>query len=144
MYRLSLAKKVERTLTFTLVTGHYMTVNLSTVGRDWVAGITTAPLQQAVVLRVAALESVEGLPEDDSDVEAVVHRNPTLSLMLENLSRQSKHVVVYLATRQWRGTLCEVGADWCDVVTATGALVTIPLSRVLWLSVGSDLGDGDN
>jgi len=121
-----------------------MTVNLSTVGRDWVAGITTAPLQQAVVLRVAALESIEGLLVDEADIDAVTGKGPGLSLMLENLSRQSKHVVVHLAKRQWRGTLCDVGADWCEVLTVTGALITIPMVSVLWLSVGSGPGDGDN
>ena len=144
MHRLSLAKKLEKTLTFTLVTGHHMSVNLSAVGRDWVAGVTTGTVQQAAVFRVAALESVEGFLADDSNIDPVEHRSPALSLMLENLSRQSKEIVVYLSTRRWRGTLGEVGADWCDVETVTGALITIPMVSVLWLSVGSGPGDGDN
>jgi hypothetical protein len=144
MHRLSLAKKLEKTLTFTLVTGHHMSVNLSAVGRDWVSGVTTGTVQQAAVFRVAALDSIEGLVVDEADIAAVTGKGPALSLMLENLARQSKHVVAHLAKRQWRGTLCDVGADWCDVVTATGALITIPVDRVLWLSVGADLGDGDN
>jgi hypothetical protein len=144
MDRLFLAKKLDSTLSFTLVTGHHMSVNLSAVGRDWVSGFTTAPLQHAVVLRVAAVECIEGFGVDESDVDAVTRQGPALSLMLENLARQSTHVVVHAATRLWRGTLCEAGADWCQVLAGTGALITIPTVRVLWLSAGSDLGNGDN
>ena len=91
-----------------------------------------------------AVESIEGLLVDGSDIDVAMGTAPALSLLLKDLSFHNKQVVVHLATRQWRGTFCEVGADWCDVVTGTGALITIPVDRVLWLSVGADLGDGDN
>jgi len=125
----------HQALTVSLTTGHNFYLDVRAVGDRWFSGeVSGADASGAVIpfSAIAAIDLNTGLLDFPPPS---VPAPPSLTQMLESLSRLSKTVVLYASGSHWVGHLGEIGHDYVELLSAQGRRSFYLQSALQWIRV---------
>ena len=137
---LSLVASAKRhSVAVTFGSGREVRLHIQSVGADWISGFPADGRDTAVVIRVAAVMSVCGLPvtgdaEHGSLGNAKLFR-PPLSVLLSNLLHGSPVLSVHFRNHSVKGWLVAQGSDFAVLGRRGEQDLVIPLESIEWFEV---------
>lgn len=122
---------------FTLSSGAEITLFIQSAGSGWVSGIRDNVGQTGAIVLVRSILWVEGLGGISGDVPNTLmlrpRRDVLLSLVLTNLLRQKRDVILHSGHHRLRGVLSGVGSDFLVICSSAGAERFFPFLSVDWV-----------